>query len=320
MDIRQQFDSIDLECIQRYVAEHEEENVNLDFKTVSRAEMAKDDRANYAKALSGFANSIGGLIIWGVDARKNDDGVDCAQVLKLIDNLPLFMSRLNDLEGQMVTPLVEGVCHKEVRANQGSQQGYAVSLIPESDSGPHMAKGGEDRYYKRSGSSLYRMEHFDLEDMFGRRQKPSLRLNHRVIGESTISFGSNLTREGAVILGIENTGRGLARFPYLALHSVGTRAGTCLKGLRGSRDFGIPLVPRVSDSKGWAFGAGLEVVIHPGTVLEVARICFSFGDQAKTYPDIEVEYSVGAQGARLRQGKVVVEGSELLRCVREGGR
>jgi hypothetical protein len=37
-----------------------------------------------------------------------------------------------------------------------------------------MAKFGDDRYYKRSGDSFYRMEHFDLEDMFGRRQKPNL--------------------------------------------------------------------------------------------------------------------------------------------------
>ena len=30
-----------------------------------------------------------------------------------------------------------------------------------------MAKLGEDRYYKRSGDSFRKMEHFDLEDMFG---------------------------------------------------------------------------------------------------------------------------------------------------------
>jgi hypothetical protein len=33
---------------------------------------------------------------------------------------------------------------------------------------------GEDRYYKRSGDSFYKMEHFDIEDMLGRRQKPKL--------------------------------------------------------------------------------------------------------------------------------------------------
>jgi hypothetical protein len=39
-----------------------------------------------------------------------------------------------------------------------------------------MAKFGQDRYYKRSGDTFRRMEHFDLEDMFGRRPRPKLEL------------------------------------------------------------------------------------------------------------------------------------------------
>lgn len=31
-------------------------------------------------------------------------------------------------------------------------------------------------YYKRSEDGCYRLEHFDLEDMFGRRQRPLLEL------------------------------------------------------------------------------------------------------------------------------------------------
>ncbi len=65
-----------------------------------------------------------------------------------------------------------------------------------------MAKLGEDRYYKRSGDSFYRMEHFDLEDMFGRRKKPKLALSTRVLkGSEDIN----------IYLGIANMGRGSAR-------------------------------------------------------------------------------------------------------------
>jgi hypothetical protein len=84
----------------------------------------------------------------------------------------LFISRLNELTGLAVSPIVNGVKHKPIQTSPN--KGFAVTLIPESDSGPHMAKLGEDRYYKRSGASFYRMEHFDIADMFGRRQRPSL--------------------------------------------------------------------------------------------------------------------------------------------------
>jgi hypothetical protein len=69
-----------------------------------------------------------------------------------------------------------------------------------------MAKLGEDRYYKRSGDSFYRMEHFDLEDMFGRRQKPILAvqlMEHRRCPEE------HLNEE--IHFYFINTGRGIAK-------------------------------------------------------------------------------------------------------------
>jgi len=40
---------------------------------------------------------------------------------------------------------------------------------------------GEDRYYKRGGDRFYKMEPFDVADMFGRRRAPVLHVgNDRV--------------------------------------------------------------------------------------------------------------------------------------------
>jgi hypothetical protein len=103
-------------------------------------------------------------------AKKNQDGVDCAQAPAEISSLKLFLSRLNELTGEALSPVVDGVQHKLLETS--AETGFAATFVPESLSGPHMAKLGDDRYYKRSGASFYRMEHFDLEDMFGRRQKP----------------------------------------------------------------------------------------------------------------------------------------------------
>ena len=66
-----------------------------------------------------------------------------------------------------------------------------------------MAKLGEQRYYKRSGDSFYQMEHFDLEDMFGRRQKAKLEIlpEHKTI--------ENGVEE--ITIALLNTGRAVAR-------------------------------------------------------------------------------------------------------------
>jgi Predicted transcriptional regulator containing an HTH domain and an uncharacterized domain shared with the mammalian protein Schlafen len=178
--------------------------LHLDFKTIGNANMrGNDDKRNLAKCLSGFANSSGGIIVWGVDARKNAQGIDCASAAAEIAPVRLFLSRLNELTGDAVSPIVDGIQHKAIETTQDS--GFAVTLVPESESGPYMAKLGEDRYYKRSGDSFYKMEHFDLEDMFGRRQKPRL-----LIHLSNLSVPDDNTHED-LRFNVQNTGRATAR-------------------------------------------------------------------------------------------------------------
>lgn len=204
MTLRNDFDSITLQVIRDFVASGRNEDLHLDFKTVADARLSsRDDRRSLAVALSGYANSDGGLIVWGVEARPNADGVDCAAAVREIPQVPLLLTRLNDLTGQSVSPLVDGVEHKAIIVEGAA--GVCVSYIPASDSGPHMAKGGEDRYYKRSGSSFYRMEHFDLEDMFGRRQRPSLSLRIDLVPR----LGDDPHEE--VSFSIINVGRGMAK-------------------------------------------------------------------------------------------------------------
>jgi hypothetical protein len=114
-----------------------------------------------------------------------------------------------------VSPIVDGIRYKIFEIAQ--DKGFATTLIPESDSGPYMAKLGEDRYYKRSGDSFYRMEHFDLEDMFGRRQKPRLSVildsrpfeNDSTIQDLHFSFkniGRAIAKHTGFIVRLENAG------------------------------------------------------------------------------------------------------------------
>jgi Putative DNA-binding domain len=206
MNLLEWFNQLDAEAIEEFIRQGQEEHLYLDFKTVSNANLnSADDKKNLAKALSGFANPSGGLIVWGVDARKNARGIDCATGLNEISPIQLFVSRLNTLTGESVSPLVDGIIHKSIII--GGEKGCAVTLVSESQSGPHMAKPGEDRYYKRSGYSFYRMEHFDLEDMFGRRQKPMLAIqmaNHRRCPEEDLNEELDFY--------LINTGRAIAKY------------------------------------------------------------------------------------------------------------
>src|SRR5689334_7016443 len=135
MALRDDFDALDLEAIRSMIANRQEEHLTLDFKTVKHASLnSDDDKRSLAIALSGFANSSGGLIIWGVTTTKRDN-VDSADGEQLIAPLNGFLSRLNSLTGEGVTPLADGIVHKAIHS--GENVGFAATLVPESLGGPH---------------------------------------------------------------------------------------------------------------------------------------------------------------------------------------
>src|SRR5713101_6582482 len=104
---------MDVAAIENFVADRQEENLHLDFKTAD-PRLSRDDRRNLAEAISGFANSDGGLIVWGIDARPNQQGVDAAVGKREISALGLFLSKLNQHTGDAATPIVDGVNHKKI--------------------------------------------------------------------------------------------------------------------------------------------------------------------------------------------------------------
>lgn len=217
-----------------------------------------------------------------------------------------FISRLNILTGQCAVPLIDGVKHKKLET--GKDKGFAVTLVPESDSGPHMAKAGLNRYYKRSGDSFYMMEHFDIEDMFGRRKKPKLDLN--------IHFNSALIIGGThyrlkVILGIKNNGRGSAKAPFLILR-IKRPYHISQYGLDGNGNFGLNRLISTTHGNEDKFGGSLSVVIHPGTIHEVTAIDIEIQDR-NNVQDLSIGYTLAAEDMRTFTSNKVVRAEELLR-------
>ena len=94
MKLYEQFLSIDLKVIRDYVDNKKEENLQLEFKTIKNPNLTNnDDKKNFAKALSGFANSSGGILIWGIETNKKD-GIDCASEISEIQKITLFLNKI----------------------------------------------------------------------------------------------------------------------------------------------------------------------------------------------------------------------------------
>lgn len=306
MTLEQRFDSLTVADVHQFITNRQEENLHLEFKELSDSQLSsRDDRKNLAKALSGFANSAGGLVIWGIEARKNNGGVDCAVEVKPIHRIARLISRLNELTGDAVSPIVDGVQHRALATD--NDKGFAVSLIPESASGPHMAKLGEDRYFKRSGDSFYRMEHYDIADMFGRRPQPELKLEGTIRGLDVRGF----TRQASISLSLilSNSGRGSAKAPFLSI--------TLPHGCEFHRhDFngqlyqhGLSLHPQDLTRGDLTFGSQASIVLHPETQFYITTLSVS-----PTYEgDLTIPYKLSSENMPLVEAGLTIPNSEIMK-------
>lgn len=192
----------------------------------------EDDKKNISKTFSGFANSNGGIIIWGIKAKENDKKQDVAYK-KPIRELTKFLNTLNRLEGQVVTPTITGIEHKKIEISEDC--GFIITYVPASDFAPHMASYAGKHYYKRSGDSFYICEHYDIKDMFQRKHSAYLDLKVKNKQINQIQ-GDKLRVE--MVLSLFNIGRNYAKAPLIKIE-INTPYQFSDFGLDGNGNIGI---------------------------------------------------------------------------------
>ncbi len=166
-----------LAAVERLVADQTFEELFLEFKTVRTGSgdtrLHDHDRNHYRKAVCGFANSEGGVIVWGIDCRDVGAG-DVAQGFAPVENPRRFASWLEGATSACTVPPVPGVRSTVIEASQGS--GFVVTYIPQSTTAPHQM-AGEGRYIIRAGSDFVPAPHGVVAGLFGKPPHPSLGIN-----------------------------------------------------------------------------------------------------------------------------------------------
>jgi hypothetical protein len=160
-------------AIDEFIAENQSEELFLDFKRSSDngagARLSDRDRENLAKAISGFANSEGGLIVWGVDCRPLGAVGDVAGAKFPIERPTRFKSWLESAVSGLTLPPHPSVQHLSI--GERDQPGFVVTYIPKSYLAPHQCLRPM-QYYMRAGSNFAPVPHGVLAGMFGRAPQP----------------------------------------------------------------------------------------------------------------------------------------------------
>ncbi|MBP9095466.1 MAG: ATP-binding protein [Ignavibacteria bacterium] len=283
--------------------EPQEEGLNLDFKIVSN--IVKDNKRNYGKALSGFANSGGGVIIWGIKTTKIGN-IDYASELKPIIDVENFLNSLKSWEKDLVKPIVENVEHKIVKGS--NYTGFIITFIPSSDSSPHMSCApDEHKYYKRNGDRFIFMQHFEVEDMYKKIKKPKLEIEcHFIFAGSRGGYKPGWIYLYNLHISLINKGGGAALFPYLSINMKSPKE-ISKYGVDGNNNYNLPPLQTKTTHKNlnvFNFGSTNEFAIHPEMCLDVCYIKMESTPNYDALWNIEFDYTISANDMKSVSGTI----------------
>lgn len=307
-DLFQRLRAGGVEALNRLLADAEPESYFLDFKTTADDGTSNTlngpDNRNLSKAISGFGNTSGGLIIWGIDCRRDrDSGVEIPNKAP-VRNARAFASKIQSAISRTTIPPHSFAEVLFIPEADGSESGYVILHVPQSAVFP-LRSLATNHYHLRSGSDFGILPHDVLAAMLGKRPSASLDLN----------FGAYPVRRGdhpdTLFFGFEvhgvNLGQIYCERPFLTLTATVPVATNIL--VRASESFSmrptaLPLKTLISKQ---------DIVVPPGGT---ERICEILCTLPVPCADLRFELAFGGQGTLPRRCLVEASGADLTEIYR----
>ena len=167
------------DALDEFIRDRQTEELFMDFKQANSTgkhgwSLSPDDRRNLAKCISGFGNSEGGVIVWGVECSRDMDVGDVAKDKIKVQNVHRFMSWVESAISGCTIPSHNRVRNHIISVDENGD-GYLATYIPRSEIAPLMTTIGNNIYI-RSGSNNVPAPYAVIAGMFGRRPQPNVAL------------------------------------------------------------------------------------------------------------------------------------------------
>lgn len=189
----------------------------MDFKAAGAIDRAKTDEIS--KDISAFANSDGGVIIYGITEKDH-----VASEKSFIDGNVYTKEWLEQIINSKIYRPIEGITIFPLREHNNISKSIYVVRIPRSNMTPHMA--ADHRYYKRQNFKNVPLEEYEVRDLFGRKANSSLKIDgcglHYIsrpnkIGFSTYVFNTSNIVEPVYKVNVYLTGSIIDNFKDMEL-------------------------------------------------------------------------------------------------------
>lgn len=326
-ELFQRLEEAGVEMLRTLYEDQKNEELFLDYKRIATQPGAKglhsSDRGNLKKALSGFANADGGVIIWGLGTSKAM-GPDRLEEPTPYADATGFAGLVDDAVSGCTTPPVPGVRSIAVLVGAGPE-GYVATLIPASPHVPHQTADDQRAYYMRAGSSFAHVPHSVLAALFGRPPRPTVFMNFalRPVRVERSRFAGKALLDTLILsfnaMCVNNSGV-VARDAYVAWTS------RSLPGERCNLDV-FDLTPARWTTDALASRKGSSLALEGNRIAPFSAqtpLSFKLSIRTPIESDFEITFTTGCDGVpptthSMNIGKEAISKEfTLLRVVAEG--
>lgn len=165
-----------IERIYSYIENKVEENLNLDYKAAFSLEKNEKKTIEISKDVSAFANSDGGIIIYGIKEDKVNRHLPSE--IDPIDRNIISKEWLEQIIQGKIRPRVDGILINPIAVNNNSNEVVYVVEIPKS----HTAHQADDKkYYKRFNFNSEPMYDYEIRDILNRSKNPEIDIEFKII-------------------------------------------------------------------------------------------------------------------------------------------
>lgn len=174
--------SAEYQEIKKLVEDKVTESLTLEYKSIDALQKSDLCKNEISKDVSAFANSAGGVLIYGVTEKNGvpvriDEGVD-----------PKLISKewIEQVISSRIQRKIDGIKIQQINLPLKRDRVIYKVQIPQSDRAPHQAS--DHKFYKRQNFRAVSMEEYEIRDMSLRSSSPDLKIEFLLGNEQNLTY------------------------------------------------------------------------------------------------------------------------------------
>jgi len=287
------FDLLSWQRLEEFIRNGEAESLYYECKAPGDPKLTRDLRLHLAKALSGFSNTNGGILIWGLSTTKHaHSGLDVMTQLEPIGNCKSFAQQVaNEIPG-LSTPGVINAEVKTLTETPTETRGIVVAHVPKFVGDP-VQSTEDQRFYYRSGDDFVVAPYEMVKRLFAATESPDL---HLVFPDQNLSRDSNLA--WSIPIGLQNRSTAIAEHVLCMVRLLAANS------YESVHSYLLLDITSINPGGNRTFSVYLEQVVHQGCTMIIGNVYVKFKAEDPSKGVIRIEADIFANHMKMRSSKL----------------